>query len=1372
MTASITIADHPLRADQREQYAVPAGTVLADWLTGAAAIPATQLTEQPPMVVILNGQPLENWDYPLHSGDRLLILPRQYGIEIATWMYYAMAAVAIASFIMMPEIPETANTGDIDQSPSYNADAQGNRARLGKPIPVSYGDVRLWPDFAAQPYRRYIDNEQHLYQLFSLGQGEHEYSEIKVGDTALENFSEVEWATFAPGESISLFEPAVVESEEVRDIEIYPPDHEQWPGQPTTPAFFANPQGTQVSKIELDFTLPAGLYWTNKNGPQPLGVDVHIWIQRYDENDNLIEAFESSAWKAVHYEVGSTDAQRFTVTIDNIPASRVEVKVERPIKTPWGQKNFPKHRFKDNIHWSGLRGFLNESPVFDHPVLALKMRVDDQLSRQSERKINLRAQRKVPRWQDPGGWSEPQVTRNPAWAFCDAILAPWGGRFTEAQLNLPQIAAVAQQYDDEGVAFDGTFDTPGKLWSVLQQLCGVDNAKPTLTGGLFSIRRDVQEQPEYSYGMADIVDNSFNIEYVTYDEWGYDSVEVEYTDRDSWKPATVMCTVTGQTERPHQIKLRGCTEPAQASKVGHHIAATREFRNRRVSWKTELSGRLPQYGDTVWVSHEYPQWGISGTVLEVADDGNTLNLSEPVGNNGGWLAIPDAAGKLQGPWQVVGSDDEYSVRLPAGHGASIRTSLSHASQFASSFLFADDAQSLGLPVKVRSVRAAGEYSLELTGEYDHPGVYDLDLPPSPPSRPPGTASLEITGLQIRHQGTLADPVLLVSWNPIQSIGRYQVEYAYGENPWQFAGRVTRPSILIDVLPQALQVRVAAVLLDGLGPWTQMHTVPGEQLDNPPVVQGLRLAEPFEGPVAEFIWEELPGCDYRVEVTDGNGLIYHQQQVTEPRFSYSAETARSEGCGREFTLQVWGDAGGVLAVAPASLAVRNEPPAAVSIEDVMGLGDILSVFFTPSTAPDLAGYYAYYAVAEYNQPDKVTLASPRVEGNTTNITIPIAEGDERPYQVRVAAYDLWGDDELILSEASAGMEAKILNSQLADELRQPIGLIPDLYSDVGDHNLRLGLVESQQRTNVNNIAATAQSISTVQSKFDGKIATIEQTQQTEAGKLNAQAQRITNLQTNYDGQLATLHKGQQTWSDDTAAFTQQIETAQSTANNAQSTAEDANSLAASVSTEQSTYADRFGKLESMWKVQSQAGSSYASIGLHTKAGSPSQMILSADEFAIANGHLAEAPFIVSDGKVRAKHAIIGHAEITTLHLKGNAVTIPKGGTRIAEISLGSSFAKTHSIYLNLPESMPVMINFSLRHGTAEPTPGGIFSVHQVQLRVGSQVVYDSGNAQGDYVAASIHKNLSEGGHTIGIYMRTVVGKGVINWQSITALGVRR
>lgn len=74
------------------------------------------------------------------------------------------------------------------QSPTYSLQAQGNQARLGNPIPVIYGRHLIYPDFASQPYYEYIDNNQYVYQLHVIGQGEYEIEKIMIEDTPISSF--------------------------------------------------------------------------------------------------------------------------------------------------------------------------------------------------------------------------------------------------------------------------------------------------------------------------------------------------------------------------------------------------------------------------------------------------------------------------------------------------------------------------------------------------------------------------------------------------------------------------------------------------------------------------------------------------------------------------------------------------------------------------------------------------------------------------------------------------------------------------------------------------------------------------------------------------------------------------------------------------------------------------------------------------------------------------------------------------------------------------------------------------------------------------------------------------------------------------------
>ena len=108
-------------------------------------------------------------------------------------------AMLISAVFPPPGLPNSAtpSTG----SPTYSLGAQGNAARLGSPIPVNYGRMRIYPDFAAQPYSEYESNEQYLYQLFCIGQGENKISDIRLEDTPIQNFAEVIPPLFAANQT-------------------------------------------------------------------------------------------------------------------------------------------------------------------------------------------------------------------------------------------------------------------------------------------------------------------------------------------------------------------------------------------------------------------------------------------------------------------------------------------------------------------------------------------------------------------------------------------------------------------------------------------------------------------------------------------------------------------------------------------------------------------------------------------------------------------------------------------------------------------------------------------------------------------------------------------------------------------------------------------------------------------------------------------------------------------------------------------------------------------------------------------------------------------------------------------------------------------
>ena len=131
------------------------------------------------------------------------------------WMLFggARLGIQLAGAALINAILPMAKPGQTaTPSPTYNLQAQGNAARLEQPIPVQYGRVLAFPDFAAQPYWEYAGEEQYLYHLLCLGCGEFDIEEIRIEDTPVTAFEEIDYEVVAPGGDVTLFPTSVVTS--------------------------------------------------------------------------------------------------------------------------------------------------------------------------------------------------------------------------------------------------------------------------------------------------------------------------------------------------------------------------------------------------------------------------------------------------------------------------------------------------------------------------------------------------------------------------------------------------------------------------------------------------------------------------------------------------------------------------------------------------------------------------------------------------------------------------------------------------------------------------------------------------------------------------------------------------------------------------------------------------------------------------------------------------------------------------------------------------------------------------------------------------------------------------------------------------------
>lgn len=1032
-TATLRVLSSPFTWEGSELRTVDAGGTL-DELFSSLSSAYCSCEDYPHAFVALNGEavPAADWrSKSIPEGASIVVAPAPQGLDPVTWLYilyavFVVAAIYYASTIQPPDVSQQTTP---DASPSYSLNAQGNAARIGSPIPARYGRFRIYPDFAAIPFREYINGDQYLYQLFSIGQGSYAYTNLKIGDTPIGNFQDVEYEFYEPGQDVTLFPADVYSAPEVsgNGITLYAPNDSHYTG--ISGPYAANAAGTLTQKLAVDFIFPRGLSYANDSGGLDAAtISILFEYRKIDDSGNPVGSWVGFPDPSQRdYTLATVDTQRFTVSTA-VAAGRYEVRARRT------NTSSDDYRLNDEVAWTGLRAYLNGTQVFNHSTLAVKMRATNQLSAQAERKFNVVATRKLPIWSG-SAWSAPTATRNPAWAYCDVIKANYGGRYSDAHLDLATIKAIADIWDSRGDSFDGQFDTATTIWPALQQICAVGRAVPYQYGEIFSIIRDGgSPAATYMFNGRNIERDSMVVTYQTMDVWADDSVEIEYIDPSTWKPQTINCAIPGVTPvNPRKVKLFGCTDKLQANREGMFLAAKMAFRSIVAEWSTELDGRVPQYLDRLIVASEIYEWGQGGEVIAVA--GSTLTLSEPVtfGSGTHYVWLRDDRGAAAGPYTVTPGAQPNQVVSSSALPGWIYTGHDKERTY---FAFARGAVT-PRQMLLDQVQPGDGLKVKVRATLDDPRAHQYDAmvnagtivtpDPAPPANPD---DLTISQLRVVRGGTVTNPALKLSWIRVPAASQYFVEVSYDAGAsWARVYDGAEPGAEFNVHTGTVVLRVAA-FSDVRGPWYQTTITAGAGFDTPATPSGLALVGgAFNGRSLKLQWStDVTAQKWRVDYSDLSSVVRFSQTVETNSTSLDVATARLNGLGREFDVHLYALNANDEASSPLVMRVKNNQAATVVGLTATGLLDRVLLEWTSNTDADIAGYRVYASTTNAFTPGSTNFVDASA---LSYFVFGITPG--ATWYFRVAAYDVWGEsDELNFAAQVSAVGEYITTTSIADD----------------------------------------------------------------------------------------------------------------------------------------------------------------------------------------------------------------------------------------------------------------------------------------------------------------------------------------------------
>ena len=780
-----------------------------------------------PFVVFVDGQPVlrQDWEQSV-GGDQVVVifmLPQGGGGGSNPLRVVGMLAVVAAAFVFAPMVapflgltgfaataataigsslimaggtmllnaivpPPSANNSSLSNaantpaaSPTYNLQAQGNVARLGQVIPVQYGRVRVYPDFAAQPYVEYANNEQYLYQLMCIGQGEFSIEAVQINDSPISSFPNVDYEIVQPGGTMTLFPSNVTQSAEVAGQEVAN-------STPIGP-FVANSAGTSCKFIGIDLVAPRGMYYANDSG----GLDSRSAVIKIEAQEVNQSGTPTGSWVTLGTETisGSTTTPirksfKYTAPASAATYPRYQVRLSRT------DTKDTSSRAGDEIDWTGLRCYMPDTRNYGNVTLiAVKAQATNNLSSMSARQFNVIATRKIKTVTATGLSASTSATRSVAAALADiATNTIYGGNIATANVDWAALYALDQTLTARGDYLDVRFDSATTLWEALTQAGVVARTKPFMQGGVMHFARDqAATVPVGMFSMRNIVQNSMSINYLTPTVETSDYVQVTYFDKNTWQQTTVNCVLAGGTSNnPAKISLLGITERDQAFREGLYQAAANKYRRKVIKFSTEAEGFIPAFGDLIAIQHDIPAWGQVGEVTAWDSGTKTLTVNETLTWTAGqthYVGIRKRDGSVDGPFvatQGAGANILVLATSPSF------TPYTGANEERTQIAFGPG-DTWRQPARVVSVQPRGPYQVEITAINEDASVHTADQGQTAPalnySQLPKTAPLPtVTGLTLLIDVTGAAPQYVASWNASPGADHYAAEISWdGGTTW-------------------------------------------------------------------------------------------------------------------------------------------------------------------------------------------------------------------------------------------------------------------------------------------------------------------------------------------------------------------------------------------------------------------------------------------------------------------------------------------------------------------------------------------------------------------------------------------------------------
>ncbi|WP_130617988.1 host specificity factor TipJ family phage tail protein [Dyella amyloliquefaciens] len=501
-----------------------------------------------------------------------------------------------------------------------------NQASPYSPIPLVIGTCVFYPPHAALPYTEISGDDQYLRMMLDCGYGDLDVSDIKIGETPIESYDDVEWeVTTTP----TLFTQDVYELS-VGTVLNNDSDSDTRTGQ----------AGSAEMSVDLQF--PNGLYGFNSDGDKIYaGVNVDIayrkvgtttWFGIYDQPGLSVSSSAATvdhAMNQITIKNNESKTLRVGIRWKNYTSDQYEVKVTR-----LGHFGDSGREWFWDMTWTVLRSVDNRPPSNTGTTkLVMRIKATDQLNGMVST-VNVKAVQKI-RTYDPSTatWTTGVATGNSAWVYHWLYTTSPGvaRHVPDTRMDIDGIVdwaaeCTARSYEYNHVESDGR-----TFFELAQDVLASGRATFGMPNGKYGCVRDVpQTVPVQMFAPA----NSWNFSGTTQYYDPPHALRCRFINPEANNQEDELVVYASGYDASSAtiyevMDLRVCTNPAAVWSIGaYHLAAAWE-RTSVYTFNADMEHLIAKRGALVMVAHDVVDWGIASGRIK-AINGNRILLDGPV----------------------------------------------------------------------------------------------------------------------------------------------------------------------------------------------------------------------------------------------------------------------------------------------------------------------------------------------------------------------------------------------------------------------------------------------------------------------------------------------------------------------------------------------------------------------------------------------------------------------------------------------------------------------------------------------------------------------------------------------------------------------